>query len=139
MLLLGFARRASHPPPLPAPPRAPQYAAAKAVVLTHNLPSGLWAGLVILQLNSGLRKRRPRLHRAAGLAMGAVSLLLVLGVALMQGACVRGSVCTEEWVRACVCGGRWAGGWAGVGASRWVSVGVRVGELRAFLSARAPT
>lgn len=52
--------------------------------MTHNLPSGLWAALMAAQLNSTIRTQRPRLHRALGYALASLSVLLMLGVAVMR-------------------------------------------------------
>ncbi|KAF5830392.1 hypothetical protein DUNSADRAFT_14656 [Dunaliella salina] len=61
-----------------------KYTGHTAVVMTHNLPSALWASLVIIQLSS-IRKTHPRVHRMCGYLHAAVSVVLMAGVALMQG------------------------------------------------------
>ncbi|KAF5826578.1 hypothetical protein DUNSADRAFT_2640 [Dunaliella salina] len=61
-----------------------KYKEQTAVTMSHNLPSALWAFLIIIQLSGSIRKTYPRIHRLCGYLHVAVSVVLMAGVAIMQ-------------------------------------------------------
>ena len=61
-----------------------KYAGHAAVKATHILPSAIWSASIPFQLNPGLRQKYRALHRITGYAFFGTSLLLIIGIGLID-------------------------------------------------------